>query len=48
MTGSLAELAPEQLPEVYFEKPLDLEAFMAAVTYALARPARAGRQKGAT
>lgn len=48
VTGSLAELAPEQLPEVYLEKPLDLEAFMAAVTDALAVPARAGRQKGAT
>ena len=47
VTGSVAELAPEQLPEVYFEKPFKLEVFMAAVTDALSGPARAVRQKGA-
>lgn len=36
VTGSVAELAPEQLPDVYFEKPFKLEVFMAAVTKALA------------
>lgn len=48
VTGSMAELAPEQLPEVYFEKPFNLDVFMSAVTDALSGPARAGRQKGAT
>lgn len=48
VTGSVAALAPEQLPEVYFEKPINQEAFMAAVTDALSGPARAGRQKRAT
>lgn len=43
VTGSVAELVPEQLPEVYFEKPFNLEVFMAAVTDALSGPARAGR-----
>lgn len=47
VTGSVAELAPEQLPEVYFEKPFNLDVFMAAVTNALAGPARAGRKRGA-
>jgi DNA-binding NtrC family response regulator len=36
VTGSVAELAPEQLPETYFEKPFKVEVFMAAVTKALA------------
>lgn len=36
VTGSLGELPPEQRPEVYLEKPFKLEAFMAAVTKALA------------
>lgn len=39
VTGSVAELAPEQRPEVYFEKPFKVEVFMAAVTKALARSA---------
>lgn len=36
VTGSLAELAPEQRPEVYLEKPFKLEVFMTAVNKALA------------
>ena len=36
VTGSVAELAPEQRPDVYFEKPFKAEVFMAAVTKALA------------
>jgi two-component system nitrogen regulation response regulator GlnG len=36
VTGSVAELAPDELPSVYFEKPFKLEVFMAAVTEALA------------
>jgi len=40
VTGSVAELAPEQLPGVYFEKPFKIEVFMAAVTAALDGPAR--------
>jgi two-component system nitrogen regulation response regulator GlnG len=44
VTGSVAELPPEQLPKVYFEKPFNFEVFMAAVTAALAGPGRAGRQ----
>jgi len=47
VTGSVAELAPEQLPRVYFEKPFRIEVFMAAVTAALDGPARAGRKTGA-
>ena len=35
VTGSLAELAPEQRPEAYLEKPFKLEVFMAAVNRAL-------------
>jgi len=35
VTGSVAELAPEQLPEMYLEKPFRLEVFMAAVSKAL-------------
>lgn len=44
VTGSVAELAPGQLPKVYFEKPFKLEAFIAAVTAALSEPARAAWQ----
>lgn len=36
VTGSVAELAPEQRPAVYFEKPFKVEDLMAAVTKALA------------
>lgn len=35
VTGSVAGLAPEVLPEVYFEKPFDHEIFLAAVEKAL-------------
>lgn len=35
VTGSVQEVAPEQLPEVYFEKPFKVEVFMAAVAKAL-------------
>ena len=36
VTGSVAELTPEQLPETYFEKPFKVEVLMAAVAKALA------------
>lgn len=36
VSGSVALLAPEQVPDVYFEKPFKIEVFMAAVTKALA------------
>lgn len=35
VTGSVAEIEPDQLPPVYFEKPLKLGDFMAAVAKAL-------------
>lgn len=35
VTGSVAELAPEQRPAVYLEKPFQLEVFMNAVNKAL-------------
>lgn len=35
VTGSVHEVAPEQLPEMYFEKPFKVEIFMAAVAKAL-------------
>jgi DNA-binding NtrC family response regulator len=35
VTGSVEEVPPDQLPKVYFEKPLNLEHFMAAVVKAL-------------
>ena len=35
VTGSVEEADPELLPEKYFEKPFDLEIFMATVTEAL-------------
>ena len=36
VTGSVAELATDDLPSVYFEKPFKMEVFIAAVTKALA------------
>ena len=36
VTGSVAELTPEQLPETYFKKPFKVEVLMAAVAKALA------------
>lgn len=48
VTGSVGELAPEQLPEVYFEKPFNLEVFMAAVAEALDSQAQAPRRPAAT
>ncbi|MDT8285703.1 MAG: response regulator [Elusimicrobiales bacterium] len=35
VTGSVLEAAPGILPETYFEKPFDVNAFMAAVAEAL-------------
>lgn len=35
VTGSVEEADPELLPEMYFEKPFDLELFMATVAEAL-------------
>lgn len=35
VSGSVAILAPEQIPDVYFEKPFKAEVFMAAVNKAL-------------
>jgi len=42
VTGSISELAPEQLPEVYFEKPFKAEVLMAAVHRILAGPGSRG------
>jgi len=36
VSGSVAILAPEHIPDVYFEKPFKEEIFMAAVAKALA------------
>ncbi len=36
VSGSVAILPPEQIPDVYFEKPFKAEIFMAAVDKALA------------
>ncbi len=36
VSGSVAILAPEHIPDVYFEKPFKVEVFMAAVARALA------------
>lgn len=36
VSGSVAILPPEQVPDVYFEKPFKAEVFLAAVTKALA------------
>ena len=36
VSGSVAILPPEQIPDVYFEKPFKAEVFMAAVDKALA------------
>ena len=36
VSGSVAILAPEHIPDVYFEKPFKVEVFMAAVAKALA------------
>lgn len=36
VSGSIGILAPEQIPDEYFEKPFKMEVFMAAVTKALA------------
>ena len=36
VSGSVAILPPEQVPDVYFEKPFKVEVFLAAVTKALA------------
>jgi len=36
VSGSVAILAPEHIPDVYFEKPFKVEVFMAAVAEALA------------
>lgn len=36
VSGSVAILPPEQIPDVYFEKPFKAEVFLAAVTKALA------------
>jgi len=35
VSGSVAILAPEHIPDVYFEKPFKVEVFMAAVAKAL-------------
>lgn len=35
VTGSVEELAPEQRPDVYLEKPFKVEVFMATVSKAL-------------
>ena len=47
VTGSDPQFIPKQLLNIRIEKPFKFEALMAAVTAALAAPARAGRKTGA-